>query len=224
MQPILQLQKASRSFQKNGKAVSALLPADLTILPGDFIALQGPSGSGKTTLLLLAGLMLSPNSGSILLENQETTHLSQETKARLRATKIGFVFQQFHLIPYLSLLENILLPSAFQAPCAQHAETAKEIAASLGLSHRLEHFPSELSAGERQRTALARALLVQPSLLLADEPTGNLDAASAHIVIEKLQAFTKQGGAVLLATHDRQVASAAQTQMTMLAGVLSALP
>lgn len=221
MTPILQLRETSRSFQKKGKTISAVHPVNLSLLPGDFVAIQGPSGSGKTTLLLLAGLMLSPDSGSVLLENLETTHLSQEAKTRFRASKIGFVFQQFHLVPYLSLLENILLPASFQNTATQTLETAKTLAESLGLSHRLEHFPSELSAGERQRTALARSLLVGPSLLLADEPTGNLDPASARIVIEKMQSFADAGGAVLLVTHDRNVAAAAKTQMAMDAGTLS---
>ncbi len=221
MTPILQLRETSRSFQKKGKTISAVHPVNLSLLPRDFVAIQGPSGSGKTTLLLLAGLMLSPDSGSVLLENQETTHLSQEAKTRFRASKIGFVFQQFHLVPYLSLLENILLPASFQNTATQTLETAKTLAESLGLSHRLEHFPSELSAGERQRTALARSLLVGPSLLLADEPTGNLDPASARIVIEKMQSFADAGGAVLLVTHDRNVAAAAKTQMAMDTGTLS---
>ncbi len=221
MTPILQLRETSRSFQKKGKTISAVHPVNLSLLPRDFVAIQGPSGSGKTTLLLLAGLMLSPDSGSVLLENQETTHLSQEAKTRFRASKIGFVFQQFHLVPYLSLLENILLPASFQNTATQTLETAKTLAESLGLSHRLDHFPSELSAGERQRTALARSLLVGPSLLLADEPTGNLDPASARIVIEKMQSFADAGGAVLLVTHDRNVAAAAKTQMAMDTGTLS---
>lgn len=184
--------------------VHALRGASLRLAPGSFKVIQGPSGSGKTTLLLAAGGLLRPDEGSVSVSGTDLYSLSPEQRARFRASHIGFVFQQFHLIPYLNVLENVLAPTLAYAHNGA-PERAKQLVDDLGLGHRTDHPPSELSTGERQRVALARALLNEPELLLADEPTGNLDAENAAAVLRHLRAFAERGGAVMVATHDERV-------------------
>ncbi len=180
----------------------------LRVEQGQFVAVQGPSGCGKSTLLLIAGGLLSPNSGRVKIDGCDPYELSANERAQFRATKIGFVFQQFHLVPYLSVLDNVLAASiATQRPDA--LPRARELLKHFGLEHRSDHVPAELSTGERQRTALARALLNRPKLLLADEPTGNLDHENAEIVFRHLVEFARDG-AVLLVTHDTKALEYAQ--------------
>ena len=180
----------------------------LRVEQGQFVAVQGPSGCGKSTLLLIAGGLLSPNSGRVKIDGCDPYELSANERAQFRATKIGFVFQQFHLVPYLSVLDNVLAASiATQRPDAR--SRARELLKHFGLEHRSDHVPAELSTGERQRTALARALLNRPKLLLADEPTGNLDRENAEIVFSHLVEFARDG-AVLLVTHDTKALEYAQ--------------
>ena len=165
------------------------------------MVVRGPSGCGKTTLLLTAGALLAPDKGRVLIDGQDLYELPPEERARLRATTVGFVFQQFHLVPYLSVRENVLAPSL--AVVVGDADScAQELIERFQLADRADHVPLELSTGERQRTALARALLNRPRLLLADEPTGNLDPENAAIVLEHIAHFARAGGAVLMVTHD----------------------
>ena len=199
--------------------VAALDGVSLSLQAGEFVAVQGPSGSGKTTLLLAAGGLMSPSRGTVAFEGQDIYAMSSAARARWRAQCVGFVFQQFHLIPYLSVIDNVLAP-VLACPIADARQRSEELLEQFGLSARASHVPAELSTGEQQRTALARALLHKPQLLLCDEPTGNLDEQSARTVSECLAAFQRQGGAVLLVTHDARAAAMAQRSLTLQSGRL----
>jgi ABC-type lipoprotein export system ATPase subunit len=202
---VLEIRQLHKSYTEARGEVHALQDIDLDLAAGDFVAVQGPSGSGKSTLLLVVGGLLAPTAGRVVLDGRDLYALSPLERARLRATAIGFVFQQFHLIPYLSVRDNVLAPSLAMAAQGQ-AERASELISHFGLEARAHHRPAQLSVGERQRTALARALLNRPRLLLADEPTGNLDEENARIVSRYLAEFAENGGAVLLVTHAGEVA------------------
>ncbi|MGH7201694.1 MAG: ABC transporter ATP-binding protein, partial [Planctomycetaceae bacterium] len=191
----------------------------VSVNAGQFLAVQGPSGCGKTTLLLMAGGLLAPDAGTVLVGGTNPYELSPNRRATFRAEKIGFVFQQFHLVPYLSVFENVLAPS-IALDRSNAPARAKELVAHFGLEHRLHHVPGQLSTGERQRTALARALLNEPKLLLADEPTGNLDPDNATIVLEHMKEFARSGGAVLLVTHDERAVGFADEIVRMRDGQL----
>ena len=199
--PILKLENISKTYAKNGAKVEALASTTLALHGGDFAAVRGPSGCGKTTLLLAAGGLLAPDSGKVIIGGQPLYELSPEARARFRADHIGFVFQQFHLIPYLSVLENVMAPG-MAVGAREGKARARELLIRFGLEARVNHLPGELSAGEQQRTALARALLLKPKLLLADEPTGNLDRENAARVLDAFEDFADGGGAVLWVTHD----------------------
>jgi len=214
---VLRATNLAKAYAGTGKTVRALEGATFNVAPGELVAVQGPSGCGKTTLLLIAGGLLKPDAGQVLLVGQDPYALSPDARARFRAENIGFVFQQFHLVPYLSVLDNILAPTLAR-PAENANERATELARRFGLADRQDHTPGELSTGERQRTALARALLHKPQLLLADEPTGNLDEASGKIVLGHLAEFTKAGGAVLLVTHDPRAAEYATRTVRMEGG------
>jgi putative ABC transport system ATP-binding protein len=191
--------------------VTALDRVSLSISPGEFLAVRGPSGCGKTTLLLTAGGLLRPNSGQVSLDGYDPYVLGPEKRSQMRARMIGFVFQQFHLIPYLTVRQNILAPS-LALPGKEAGQRAQELVSRFGLDDRAGHVPSQLSTGQRQRTALARALLNKPKIILADEPTGNLDEDNADIVFGYLSQYVAEGGCVLLVTHDvRTAAHATQT-------------
>lgn len=205
---LVEIQDAEKSYHKAGGSVRAVDGLSLSMDSGDFLAVQGPSGCGKSTLLLLAGGLLAPDSGVVRVGGEEPYAMTADARSKFRAENIGFVFQQFHLVPYLTVLENVLAP-AIATGAAGTEPRARELIGQLGLSHRLDHTPGELSSGERQRTALARALLNGPKVLLADEPTGNLDAGNADEVLRHLREFASSGGAVLLVTHDAQAAAAA---------------
>lgn len=205
---MLVLEKVAKSYAKGGRRITALAPFDLAVRAGQFVAVQGPSGSGKTTCLLIAGGLLDPDSGRALVGGQDLQATKPDQRAAFRSNHIGFVFQQYHLIPYLSVLENILAPEAARGR-TNRQERGRQLAAHFGLEHRLDHTPAELSSGEKQRAALARALLFEPKLLLADEITGNLDQANAQTVLGYLREYVKAGGSVLLVTHDREVAAQA---------------
>jgi len=181
---------------------------DLSVGKGEFVAVRGPSGSGKTTLLLMVGGMVRPTEGELLVDAVDIYAMSPGRRAQWRARTIGIVFQMFHLLPYASVLENILLPVL--AGALVRRREAVELLDRLGLSERLKHRPSELSTGERQRVAIARALLRRPPIVLADEPTGNLDPDSATTVMDHLADYHRQGGTVLLVTHEALAAGYAQ--------------
>jgi putative ABC transport system ATP-binding protein len=178
---------------------------------------HGPSGCGKTTLLLAAGALLAPDDGQVLVDGRDPYRMSLEERAHLRATTIGFVFQQFHLIPYLTVLENVLAASLAN-PFPDARERAEELLDRFGMSSRAEHVPAELSTGERQRTALARALLNEPRLLLADEPTGNLDPDNAAALLAYIADFAHTGGSALVVTHSDAAKAHADQVMEMSEG------
>jgi putative ABC transport system ATP-binding protein len=203
---MLKLQDVKKHYNAPEGMVRALEGASLEVEAGEFVVVQGPSGCGKTTLLLVAGALLSPTEGQILINGQNPYRLSAEERAQLRASTIGFVFQQFHLVPYLTVLENVIAPSLALPKDKtlsrdQLRERAEELLQRFNLSDRASHVPADLSTGERQRVALARALLNRPTLLLADEPTGNLDPENAEVVLRHIGDFAGSGGAVLLVTH-----------------------
>lgn len=205
---MLELHNLRKTFRGPHGVVTALDDVSLPVRRGDFVAVRGPSGSGKTTLLLAAAGMLRPDSGQVLVDGEDLYRLSQGERAAFRAAHFGFVFQQFHLVPYLSVRENVLSPSLARSLPGAH-ERAAELLRIFGLADRADHVPAKLSTGERQRTALARALLHRPRFLLADEPTGNLDEENGQIVLDHLAAFAKNGGGVLLVTHDARAAACA---------------
>jgi ABC-type lipoprotein export system ATPase subunit len=216
---LLQLDHVSKAYHGVAGRVVALDQVSLSLGAGDFVAIQGPSGCGKSTLLLTAGTLLQPDSGDVRVNGRLLAGMSTAERALLRSESIGFVFQQFHLVPYLSVLDNVLAP-ALAAQKNGKLERARSLIERFGLGSRAQHVPSKLSSGERQRCALARALLNQPRLLLADEPTGNLDEENADIVLTALREFAAAGGAVLLVTHDSRAAAAATTLLRMQTGRL----
>ncbi len=199
---MIYIENISKIYTKENKTIQALGNISLTLEKGEFLAIHGPSGCGKTTLLLIAGGLLHPDQGRILINSENIYDLSAEKRAVFRAKNIGIVFQQYHLIPYLTVFENIQVPALAQKDSVPE-NRIHELIELLGLKERLHHTPAELSAGEKQRTALARALLYDPKILLADEITGNLDQGNAEIVMNCLADYSARGGTVLLVTHDK---------------------
>ena len=197
---MMRCDEVTKIFRKNGAEVVSLDRFTAEVAEGEFVAVRGPSGCGKTTLLLTLGGMQRPSAGSVQLGGRDLYALSPSERARLRSSEIGFVFQMFHLVPYLDLLGNVLLACPGK-PSDAVRRRAGELMDELGLAKRASHRPGELSAGERQRLAVARALLNRPKLILADEPTGNLDPENAAEVIRHLAEFHRGGGTVVLVTH-----------------------
>ncbi|MCG3197989.1 MAG: ABC transporter ATP-binding protein [Candidatus Omnitrophica bacterium] len=197
---VIRLENVGKEYLTKNGAVWALNEVSVEIPAHEFVVVRGPSGCGKTTLLLAVGGMLRPSVGKVWVDGVDLYAMSISERASFRADKIGFVFQMFHLIPYLSVWENVVMGLPSRKGGGLRAQ-AEEWLTRLGLSHRVGHKPSELSAGERQRTAVARALIKNPQLVLADEPTGNLDPENAHQVFQALSEYHRQGGMVLLVTH-----------------------
>jgi ABC-type lipoprotein export system ATPase subunit len=219
---LLQLKTLSKTYHRSEGPLPILKDANLSLAANDFASIQGPSGCGKSTILLIAGGLLKPDEGDVLIDGKDPYKLSAAKSTRLRAAKVGFVFQQFYLIPYLSVIDNIMAPVlAVGQDRALADERARKAMERFKLTERSNHLPSELSAGECQRTALARALLNQPSLLLADEPTGNLDPENTAIVLEAMTEFAESNGAVLLVTHDESAAERAGRRFRIEDGRLS---
>ncbi len=212
---LMSMHTVSRLYRKGAKSIPALQNLDLDIAEGEFLAIAGPSGSGKSTLLHLLGCLDRPTAGRYLLDGIDVAELSDSQRSRIRHQKIGFVFQSFHLLPQYSVLQNIEAPLLYdQAYCAQSRkrqgrDRAEKMAARVGLSKRVHHRPSEISGGEMQRTALARALVMNPCVILADEPTGNLDSTSGREIVSLLKELHQQGRTVVLITHDADVAACA---------------
>ncbi len=213
--PIIHTQALERAYQMGSSTVRALRGVDLAIYPGEFVALMGPSGCGKSTLLHLLGCLDVATSGSYYLEGQELGSLSARQRAIVRGQRIGFIFQNFFLIPDLDSLENVALPLLYQKDARQARQRAAAMLEQLGLADRARHRPNELSGGERQRVAVARALVNQPAILLADEPTGNLDSETGVEMMSMLVGLWKTGVSILLVTHDAQVAAFAQRVVHM---------
>ena len=208
---MLKMEDVSKSYKHRGQIVKALDGATVHIAKGDFVSVVGPSGSGKSTLLLMLGGMLSPSSGRVLLEDQSIYDLSSDGRARLRKDNMGFVFQTFNLIPYLTAQENVQIPLYLAGEDDEtQAEKATALLQRVGLGDRLDHKPSELSVGQQQRVALARMLANDPAVILADEPTGNLDPETADQVIGFFEEFNQEGRTVVMVTHDPKAAQRAK--------------
>ena len=209
--------QVSRSYTVGGARVQAVVGVNLTLQPGDFVALVGPSGCGKSTLLHLCGAMDRPTSGAVRLEGVALDSLTDDALTEVRRTRVGFVFQFFNLLPTLTLLENVSLPVllAGQRP-ALAEQSARALLERVGLGARLRHYPRQLSGGEMQRGAVARALIHRPALLVADEPTGNLDSENGQLVLDLLVELNRETGiAMLLATHAPEIAAAAHRVIRM---------
>lgn len=223
---LLELNNVSKTFTRDGQEVRAVQQFAHQVESGQFVAIQGPSGCGKSTLLMICGGLLRPDCGTVRLDGQDLYALSGEGRAGIRAAHIGFVFQQFHLVPYLNVLDNVLTAALGITQSATVSRNLQSRAMALveqfGLIDRVDHLPAELSTGQRQRVALARALLNRPRLLLADEPTGNLDAEASQVVLDHLQEFAAAEGAVLLVTHDSAAAQRADLLIGMESGCLVA--
>lgn len=214
MKELIQIKNLSKEFGK----VKALDNINLNIYKGEWLAIMGPSGSGKSTLLNILSLMDDPSSGKYILDNEDLEQINEEQKITLRREKIGLIFQQFHLIPYLSALENVMLSQYYHSSIDE--EDAKAVLEKVGLSHRLSHLPSQLSGGEQQRVCIARALINNPEILLADEPTGNLDEANEKIVLETLQKLKNEGKTIVLITHNPELAKFADRTLILQHGIL----
>ncbi len=205
---VLELRKVSRSYGQGAAEVRALLDVDLTVRAGSMVAVMGPSGSGKSTLLTIAGSLEEPSSGEVWVCGQELGTMSRNDRARLRRRSIGYVFQDFNLLPGLTAAENVTLPLELDGMSARKARVAGlKSLGELGLGDRAEHFPDQLSGGERQRVAIARAVVGEHRLLLADEPSGALDSANGEAVMRLIHGACKRGLAAVVVTHDAQLAS-----------------
>ncbi|MCB1098371.1 MAG: ABC transporter ATP-binding protein [Verrucomicrobiae bacterium] len=200
--------------------VTAVNAVSLKLEPGEFVALHGPSGCGKSTLLMLLAGLARPDTGSVTISGNDLFSLSANNRAKLRARHIGFIFQDANLLPYSSVLENVLA-ATLATPRANARERATQLLSDLGLGDRLTHKPRELSAGEQQRVALARALFHEPKVLLADEPTGNLDSDNAALVLASFRTHADRGGCVLMVTHDATARMAASRAIEMKSGVIA---
>jgi len=198
---VVQLDNVSKVYRGRRGEVRALDGLSLTVQKGELLAVRGPSGSGKSTLLLAVGGMIRPTAGKVTAGGTAVYSLSGGRRARFRAENVGFVFQMFHLAPYLSVIENVLLPARL-VPGGDKRKLAHELLERFGMAERTHHKPGELSTGERQRTAIARALINHPQLVLADEPTGNLDPETSAQILEYLCEFHSGGGTVILVTHE----------------------
>lgn len=219
---LIALNDIQRTFMLGDSEVRALHDLDLTIQAGEYVAVMGPSGSGKSTLLNILGLLDRPNAGTYLLEGRDVTTLSAEEQARVRSERIGFVFQSFHLVPRLTAAENIALPMMLAgiAPPERQKRVAQALK-EFGLEARAHHRPDQLSGGQRQRVAIARATVMRPAVLLADEPTGNLDRATGEEVVRLLEALNAQGVTLVVVTHDQAMGARAKRQIAMLDGAVA---
>ena len=221
MPALIELSAIERVFHLGDSEVHALRHLDLRIDAGEYVAVMGPSGSGKSTLLNLLGLLDHPNAGSYHLEGRDVTTLSPVEQARVRSERIGFVFQSFHLVPRLTAAENIALPMTLAGidPAQRRARVAQALD-DYGLANRASHRPDQLSGGQRQRVAIARATIMQPALILADEPTGNLDRATGEEVLRLLEELNGRGVTLIVVTHDGALGARARRQLLMEDGEL----
>ncbi|MEN8686337.1 MAG: ABC transporter ATP-binding protein [Desulfuromonadales bacterium] len=205
---MIELSKTEKSYRRGAEDVRALRGVDLSVDKEELLAITGPSGAGKTTLLHILGCLDQPTSGEVLIDGIDVSRLPEAELVKLRRDKIGFVFQQFYLIPGLSVFDNIALPLLFSKKPAS-PEKITRLAEMVGLEHRLEHVPSQLSGGEMQRTAIARGLVNEPEILLADEPTGNLDSDNSEKIFEILRSLRHNGLTIVMITHNLELATRA---------------
>ncbi|MNS68409.1 Macrolide export ATP-binding/permease protein MacB [compost metagenome] len=218
---MIQIKNLSKVFRAEEVETKALSQISLTIKEGDFVSIMGPSGSGKSTLLNIVGLLDSASNGSYHLLNQEMIGLKEKEKSKARKENIGFIFQNFNLIDELSVYDNIELPLIYnKIPSSERKEKVSVIAERLGISHRLKHYPQQLSGGQQQRVAVARALINDPKIILADEPTGNLDSKSGNEVMELLTDLHANGATILMVTHSDYDASFSQKTIHMKDGII----
>ena len=216
---MIELRNVSRSFVVGDQQVTALRGINLQLGAGEYLSIMGPSGSGKSTLLNLLGLLDRPTAGEYFLDGGNVTALSDEQQARVRSEKIGFVFQSFHLVPRLTAAQNIELPMMLAGiPVEERKGRVAKLIDSYGLGARADHRPDQLSGGQRQRVAIARATVMRPGVLLADEPTGNLDRATGREVLKLLEGLLEQGITLVLVTHDAEIGARAKRQLHMLDG------
>ncbi len=221
--PIAELRGVKRSFEQGGQRIDVLRGVDLTIQPGEIVALLGPSGSGKSTLLQAVGLLEGGFEGSIAIAGERAESLASDQRTRVRREHLGFVYQFHHLLPDFNATENVVMPQMVAGkPREEAQERAESVLTSLGLGHRLTHRPSQLSGGEQQRVAVARALANRPTLVLADEPTGNLDEATSDAVLGQfLELVRGEGSAALVATHNERLAARMDRVVRLVDGVLN---
>ena len=216
---MIRLENVSRIFTVGDQQVAALRDISLEIAAGDYVSIMGPSGSGKSTLLNLIGLLDRPTSGTYRLDEGDVTDLSDEQQARVRSEKVGFVFQAFHLVPRLTAAMNIELPLILAGvPVAERRARVAQLLENYGLADRADHRPDQLSGGQRQRVAIARATSMHPAVLLADEPTGNLDQATGKEVMGLLEQLVEQGVTLIIVTHDPALGGRAKRQVRMVDG------
>ncbi len=216
---MITFEDVSRIFMVGEQEVSALRRVNLNLGAGEYVSIMGPSGSGKSTLLNLIGLLDRPSSGTYRLDGLDVTTLDDEQQARVRREKIGFVFQFFHLVPRLTAAMNIELPLILAGVAVEERrERVAQLLASYGLADRADHRPDQLSGGQRQRVAIARATIMRPAVLLADEPTGNLDQATGKEVLRLLEQLAEQGMTLIMVTHDHQIGERASRQLQMVDG------
>ncbi len=221
--PQLIVSGLAKSYPTAGEPLDVLKDVNLKLASGQSLAIVGPSGTGKSTLLQILGTLDRPDAGSVLIDDRDPFQLNETALAEFRNQQIGFVFQDHHLLPQLSVIENVLVPTlASGSPSKEHSERAGVLLESVGLSDRMGHLPGELSGGERERAAIARALLMQPALILADEPTGNLDRRTADAITELLLDLQQASGSILITvTHSESLAAAMQQKKELIEGELS---
>jgi putative ABC transport system ATP-binding protein len=220
MEPVIEVEGLSKEYLMGDDVVNALREVSFQMEAGTFMALMGPSGSGKSTLMHLLGCLDTPTNGRYLLNGRDVSYLSRRARAEVRNRQIGFVFQSFNLLPRLSTLDNVMLPLLYRkqqrnSENKSEKEAAEMALAQVGLSDRLDHKPTELSGGQRQRAAIARALVTDPALILADEPTGNLDSRTGADILDLLTTLHENGRSIILVTHDAQVAARARRVLHM---------
>jgi len=219
--PVLELKNVWKTYSMGEEKVHALREFDLQIDPNDYMSIVGPSGSGKSTLLHLLGLLDVPTKGSVKIDGKDISKLSTDQRAVIRGKKIGFVFQVFNLVSSLTALENVALPMMIQGVGKEERENkAAEILTGLGMGERLDHLPMELSGGQRQRVAMSRALVNDPELILADEPTGNLDSKTGEEVVKIFDKLHKEGRTIVVVTHDNGIAKHADEQVYIVDGMI----
>ncbi len=223
MAELIRIEQLSHSFNQGNLTTPVLKEVSFQIADGESVAITGPSGSGKSTLLSILGLLDDVHQGQYLLRQQDVGSLNRQQKSQLRNRHIGWIFQNFNLIGDMTALENVALPLRFNPaiPAAQYRQKASAVLERVGLGHKLDALPAELSGGQQQRVAIARALVNNPGLLLADEPTGNLDSASGQLIVQLLLDLAREGAAVVLVTHDAMVAKQCQRVLHLADGSLT---
>ncbi len=221
-QPLLELKNVARHYTVGDTVIKALDGVSVAVQTGEFIAVMGPSGSGKSTFLQIASMLATPSSGAIFLKGRDVTAYNEIERARLRNQEIGFVFQQFNLLPRTSALDNVKLPLVYARVAEkEQTERAKAMLEKVGLSDRMKNSPAQLSGGQQQRVAIARALINDPSIIFADEPTGNLDTKSGHDIIALLKELHRAGTTIIMVTHEEDIAAVAKRQIRFVDGKIT---